>query len=149
MTLFNVTCLGNSYIFPKHVTLINVTCLGSLFDCYILTRFFSNMWHWTMSHVWANFLCSNSVYIGKYDIASLLVKPHVPYWNEYCYHFDEIYYCVPPCVLIQWREDGEEVLENSLRILRGWGNTSVRVPRLKNFEFWLELVLRDRDLAVL
>ena len=30
--------------------------------------------------------------------------------------------------MIQWREDGEEVLENSLQILRGWGNTSV-VPR--------------------
>ena len=27
--------------------------------------------------------------------------------------------------------------------------TYIRVPRLKNFEFWLELVLRDRDLAML
>ena len=43
-----------------------------------------NMWHWTMSHVWANFLCflgKNSVYIGKCYTVILLVKPHVPYWN--------------------------------------------------------------------
>ena len=28
-------------------------------------------------------------------------------------------------------------------------NSDIRLPRLKNFEFWLELVLQDRDLAML
>ena len=33
-------------IFLKHVELFNSTCLGNIFDCYNLTRFFSNMLDW-------------------------------------------------------------------------------------------------------